>query len=69
MLAAEATFKALIEGSSMEMYWENIKKSWIWEELHKARNYRPVCGYCIIIFCNQPYICYLIKYQADKPTL
>jgi flavin-dependent dehydrogenase len=43
MLAAEATFKALVEGSSMELYWENLKKSWIWEELHKARNYRPVC--------------------------
>jgi len=45
MLAAEATFKALIEGSSMELYWENLKRSWIWEELHKARNYRPAFGY------------------------
>ncbi|RLN19512.1 hypothetical protein C2845_PM02G09520 [Panicum miliaceum] len=45
MLAAEATFKALIEGSSMELYWENLKKSWIWEELHKARNYRPAFEY------------------------
>lgn len=45
MLAAEATFKALVEGSSMELYWENLKKSWIWDELYRARNYRPVCGY------------------------
>uniref|UniRef100_A0A452YIU8 Electron transfer flavoprotein-ubiquinone oxidoreductase n=1 Tax=Aegilops tauschii subsp. strangulata TaxID=200361 RepID=A0A452YIU8_AEGTS len=45
MLAAEATFKALVEGSSMDLYWENLKKSWIWDELYRARNYRPVCGY------------------------
>ncbi|TVU32011.1 hypothetical protein EJB05_23727, partial [Eragrostis curvula] len=48
MLAAEATFKALVEGSSMELYWENLKKSWIWEELHKARNYRPAFEYGFI---------------------
>ena len=45
MLAAEATFNALVEGSSMDLYWENLKKSWIWDELYRARNYRPVCGY------------------------
>ncbi|GJM91230.1 hypothetical protein PR202_ga07586 [Eleusine coracana subsp. coracana] len=48
MLAAEATFKALVEGSSMELYWENLKKSWIWEELHKARNYRPAFEHGLI---------------------
>ncbi|CAD6213249.1 unnamed protein product [Miscanthus lutarioriparius] len=48
MLAAEATFKSLVEGSSMELYWENLKKSWIWEELHKARNYRPAFEYGFI---------------------
>jgi electron-transferring-flavoprotein dehydrogenase len=47
MLAAEATFKNLVEGSSMDLYWENLKKSWIWEELYRSRNYRPVCGYLI----------------------
>ncbi|KAK1319721.1 hypothetical protein QJS10_CPB04g01912 [Acorus calamus] len=41
MLAAEAAFSALHEGSDMEMYWDSLKKSWIWEELYKARNYRP----------------------------
>uniref|UniRef100_A0A8R7JZ38 Electron transfer flavoprotein-ubiquinone oxidoreductase n=1 Tax=Triticum urartu TaxID=4572 RepID=A0A8R7JZ38_TRIUA len=45
MLAAEATFKALVEGSSIDLYWENLKKSWIWDELYRARNYRPVCDY------------------------
>uniref|UniRef100_A0A0E0M9Q6 Electron transfer flavoprotein-ubiquinone oxidoreductase n=1 Tax=Oryza punctata TaxID=4537 RepID=A0A0E0M9Q6_ORYPU len=48
MLAAEATFKTLVEGSSMELYWENLKKSWIWEELYRARNYRPAFEYGFI---------------------
>ncbi|KAM0946951.1 putative electron-transferring-flavoprotein dehydrogenase [Dioscorea sansibarensis] len=41
MLAAEATFRKLAEGAPMESYWDSLKKSWVWEELHKARNYRP----------------------------
>uniref|UniRef100_A0A0E0BCP7 Electron transfer flavoprotein-ubiquinone oxidoreductase n=1 Tax=Oryza glumipatula TaxID=40148 RepID=A0A0E0BCP7_9ORYZ len=48
MLAAEATFKTLVEGSSMELYLENLKKSWIWEELYRARNYRPAFEYGFI---------------------
>lgn len=42
MLAAEATFGVLHEGSNMETYWDALQKSWIWEELYRARNYRPV---------------------------
>ena len=42
MLAAEATFGVLHEGSNMEAYWDALRNSWVWEELHKARNYRPV---------------------------
>ncbi|KAL6342403.1 hypothetical protein AAG906_009076 [Vitis piasezkii] len=42
MLAAEAAFDVLHEGSSMEKYWDGLRNSWIWEELHKARNYRPL---------------------------
>ncbi|KAJ0969058.1 hypothetical protein J5N97_021935 [Dioscorea zingiberensis] len=41
MLAAEAAFRVLAEGDPMETYWDSLKKSWVWEELHKARNYRP----------------------------
>ncbi|XP_072959335.1 electron transfer flavoprotein-ubiquinone oxidoreductase, mitochondrial [Typha angustifolia] len=48
MLAAETAFKALVEGEKMEMYWENLKKSWIWEELYKVRNYRPAFEYGFI---------------------
>ncbi|KAI3876075.1 hypothetical protein MKW92_039155 [Papaver armeniacum] len=45
MLAAESAFGALHEGSNMEAYWDNLKKSWVWEELRKARNYRPAFEY------------------------
>jgi len=42
MLAAEVTFGALNEGLDMDTYWDALRNSWIWEELHKSRNYRPV---------------------------
>ncbi|MQM16364.1 hypothetical protein Taro_049320 [Colocasia esculenta] len=45
MLAAEASFKALNEGAGMETYLDSLKKSWIWEELYQARNYRPAFEY------------------------
>eukprot|EP00268_Persea_americana_P045890 TRINITY_DN4702_c0_g1_i9.p1 TRINITY_DN4702_c0_g1~~TRINITY_DN4702_c0_g1_i9.p1 ORF type:complete len:204 (-),score=36.88 TRINITY_DN4702_c0_g1_i9:118-729(-) len=48
MLAAEATFNVLHDGADMEMYWDSLKKSWIWEELHRARNYRPAFEYGLI---------------------
>ncbi|KAI8020310.1 hypothetical protein LOK49_LG04G03007 [Camellia lanceoleosa] len=43
MLVAEATFSVLHAGLNMETYWNNLKNSWIWEELYRARNYRPAC--------------------------
>ncbi|EXB23112.1 Electron transfer flavoprotein-ubiquinone oxidoreductase [Morus notabilis] len=45
ILAAEAAFHALHEGLSMEAYWDNLQNSWIWEELYRARNYRPAFEY------------------------
>ncbi|CAA6656464.1 unnamed protein product [Spirodela intermedia] len=48
MLAAEASFKALNGEADMETYWDSLKKSWIWEELYKARNYRPAFKYGLI---------------------
>ncbi|PSS35837.1 Electron transfer flavoprotein-ubiquinone oxidoreductase [Actinidia chinensis var. chinensis] len=45
MLAAEAAFDVLHEGLNMETYWNNLKNSWIWEELYRARNYRPAFEY------------------------
>ncbi|XP_062173505.1 electron transfer flavoprotein-ubiquinone oxidoreductase, mitochondrial [Alnus glutinosa] len=48
MLAAEATFGVLHEGSKMETYWDALQKSWIWEELYRARNYRPAFEYGLI---------------------
>ncbi|CAL1404701.1 unnamed protein product [Linum trigynum] len=41
MLAAEAAFGTLLEGSNLDSYWTTLQNSWVWEELHKAHNYRP----------------------------
>eukprot|EP01114_Cavostelium_apophysatum_P000703 TRINITY_DN1063_c0_g1_i2.p2 TRINITY_DN1063_c0_g1~~TRINITY_DN1063_c0_g1_i2.p2 ORF type:complete len:261 (+),score=72.76 TRINITY_DN1063_c0_g1_i2:1193-1975(+) len=45
MLAAEATFEALgkseTEGILLKDYPENLKKSWVYKELHEVRNHRP----------------------------
>lgn len=52
MLAAEAAFSVLTEGSSIEVYWDFLRKSWIWEELKKVRNYRPVSvSFILVFFC------------------
>ncbi|KAK9058369.1 hypothetical protein SSX86_023210 [Deinandra increscens subsp. villosa] len=48
MLAAESAFGVLHKGSNMKTYWENLKNSWIWEELHRARNYRPAFEYGLL---------------------
>ncbi|KAL1535331.1 electron-transferring-flavoprotein dehydrogenase [Salvia divinorum] len=45
MLAAESAFRALCEGSSLEAFWDSLRSSWIWKELHSARNYRPAFDY------------------------
>ncbi|KAJ0033988.1 hypothetical protein Pint_25831 [Pistacia integerrima] len=42
MLAAEAAFGAVHEGLNMETCWDNFKNSWVWDELRRARNYRPL---------------------------
>lgn len=42
MLAAEAAFGVLNEGLNMVTYWDTLQNSWVWEELRRARNYRPV---------------------------
>lgn len=50
MLAAEAVFQAfqqnLPENQELTTYPEMLKKSWVYEELHTARNFRPFfrCG-------------------------
>ncbi|GAB2265647.1 hypothetical protein Dimus_000686 [Dionaea muscipula] len=45
MLAAETAFCVLHEGLKMEIYWDKLRNSWIWEELYRARNYRPAFEY------------------------
>jgi electron-transferring-flavoprotein dehydrogenase len=41
MIAAEAAFCALEGSSDMSVYEENLKKSWVWDELREVRNLRP----------------------------
>ena len=42
MAAAEAVFAALDGGRAVpDAYPESLKRSWVWEELHRARNIRP----------------------------
>nr|WP_316627459.1 NAD(P)/FAD-dependent oxidoreductase [uncultured Brevundimonas sp.] len=45
MLCAEAVFDALTaggaEGGEIVAYEENLRKSWVWDELYAARNIRP----------------------------
>ncbi|KAI3683290.1 hypothetical protein L1987_83793 [Smallanthus sonchifolius] len=48
MLAAESAFGVLHKGSNMKTYWGSLKNSWIWEELHRARNYRPAFEYGLL---------------------
>ncbi|MCE3051095.1 hypothetical protein HAX54_048903 [Datura stramonium] len=45
MVVAESAFSMLQEGLKMENYWDNLRSSWIWEELYTARNYRPAFEY------------------------
>lgn len=52
MLAAEAAFAKFLEESesdpSMEGYWNALRNSWVWEELYRARNFRPAFHYGIL---------------------
>ncbi len=44
MLAAESIFPS-VEQYKCHAYSENLKKSWIWDELHRARNIRPAMAW------------------------
>lgn len=72
MLAAEAAFGAIHEGLTMEAYWDNLKNSWVWEELRRARNFRPVSeaflmshcfNFIIYIFKDLPQFCFIFNTQ------
>ena len=43
MIAAEEIFKNIFDSKSIEIisYEEEIKKSWVWDELYRVRNIRP----------------------------
>ncbi|KAI5056061.1 hypothetical protein GOP47_0029582 [Adiantum capillus-veneris] len=52
MLAAEAAFATLTEEQetepNMEGYWKALRSSWVWDELYKARNFRPAFRYGLL---------------------
>lgn len=50
MIAAESVFPLLKTGSQEECtnYTNNIKSSWLWEELYKVRNIRPAFRYGLL---------------------
>ncbi|KAL8479512.1 hypothetical protein ACS0TY_026422 [Phlomoides rotata] len=48
MLAAESVFDTLNEASPLEAFWDSLRSSWIWKELHSARNYRPAFDYGLL---------------------
>eukprot|EP00249_Psilotum_nudum_P013678 c24456_g1_i4 orf=429-2360(+) len=52
MIAAEVAFVALCNDLRtepvMEDYWDSLRKSWIWEELYRARNIRPAFCYGLL---------------------
>ena len=41
IVAAEAAFQAVDGSTDMSVYEENLKKSWVWDELREVRNLRP----------------------------
>jgi electron-transferring-flavoprotein dehydrogenase len=52
MLAAESTFEALTKdkavGQVLTSYPSRFKSSWLWKDLHEARNIRPVFNYGLV---------------------
>jgi electron-transferring-flavoprotein dehydrogenase len=52
MLAADAVFKRLGEGSQggdeLTAYSEALRKSWVWEDLRKVRNVKPSLGFGLL---------------------
>lgn len=50
MVAGESAFNMLHKGSTMEAFWDNLRNSWVWSELYKARNYRPVSNYVYFFY-------------------
>tara|TARA_B100001029_G_scaffold98767_1_gene81235 strand:- start:514 stop:2133 length:1620 start_codon:yes stop_codon:yes gene_type:complete len=49
MIAAETIFSHLTEKKSLSIFEENFKKSWVYEELHAARNVKPSFSWGLIL--------------------
>lgn len=79
MVAADAIFKAIIDDQAEAIeYTENLKKSWLWEELHAVRNIRPSFHWglwpallysAIDQFLFKGKLPWTFKHRADHTTL
>ena len=49
MIAAEVIIKNIKEKKSLSIYEEEFKKSWVYEELHEARNVKPSFSWGLIL--------------------
>ena len=49
MIAAETTFEHLNQQKDLSIYEEKFKKSWLYEELHAARNVKPSFSWGLIL--------------------
>ena len=49
MIAAETIIENIKENKNLSIYGEKFKKSWVYEELHAARNVKPSFSWGLII--------------------
>ena len=49
MIAAETIFENIKENKNLSIYDEKFKKSWVYEELHAARNVKPSFSWGLIL--------------------
>ena len=49
MIAAETIFENLKENKELSIYENKFKKSWVYEELHRARNVKPSFSWGLVL--------------------
>ena len=52
MIAAETIFENIKENKDLSIYEDKFKKSWVYEELHTARNVKPSFSWGLILRNN-----------------
>ena len=49
MIAAETIFESIKEKKDLSVYEDKFKKSWVYDELHRARNVKPSFSWGLIL--------------------